>query len=194
MKKFFIAALAALAVIPAAADTKVTNAWTYSSSQARMTSGDASLFVRPLVVEIKPTSTTRLKYTKTITGTEFESRLAQNYRGEIDIEATKDNMRSYVVYLASMGQLAPKNGSAVECDVFLAPLFDMTFNYQGDKGECVIEFTGYPAVYTNWKTATDTEYNGWIRYEQEQKLGKVRQVQGTIGVEETEVRTQTSRR
>lgn len=174
--------LAAGAFLPLSAKTDVEVEWNFKNSQARMVSSDSHLYVRPYTVELALIDSIRYKWRVRITGEEYQSRLSFDNRGDINIEQSQRNMQSYAVYKASVGAEAPISGSPIECDVILAPLFNMSFNQAG----CEIEFTGYPAVYKNWKTATITEFEKWILYDRNQSDTK-KTIGGNVGVSEVEI-------
>ena len=164
-KTVFSLLLAAGTLIPLSAKTDVEEQWwSFKNSQARMVSSDAHLYVRPYTVEIALMDSTRHKWRIPVSGDEYKSRLSFDNRGDINLEQTQRNMQTYAVYQASVGAMPTLAGKNIECDVILAPLFNMTFDQSG----CVIEFTGYPAVYKNWKTATIEEFERWIYFDRDQ--------------------------
>lgn len=182
-KTVFTLLLAAGTLLSMSAKTDVEVQWSYKNSQARMVSSDAHLYVRPYTVELALMDSTRYKWRVPITGDDYNSRLSFDNRGDINIEQTQRNMQTYAVYKASVGAQSPEGRNKVECDVILAPLFNMEFNQNG----CVIEFTGYPAVYKNWGTATIEEFERWIYFDRDQSDTK-KTIGGKIGVQEVEVR------
>lgn len=182
-KTVFTLLLAAGTLLPLSAKTDVEVEWSFNNSQARMVSSDAHLYVRPYTVELALIDSIRYKWRVPISGDDYKSRLSFDNRGEINIEQSQRNMQTYAVYKASVGAEASENHGRIECDVILAPLFNMTFNQSG----CVIEFTGYPAVYKNWKTATINEFERWIYFDRDQSDTK-KTIGGNVGVQEIEVR------
>ena len=186
-KTVFTLLLAAGAFLSSNAKNDVEVQWNYDTSQSRMVQGDAHLYVRPFVVDLKLLTDERLSWHVEISGTEYESRLDMDSRGEINMENSQQNLQSYAIYKASVGTQAPIGHAAIKCDVIVAPLFNMTFNQNG----CVIDFTGYPAAYTNWKSATLDEFERWIQYDRNQTDTK-RTVKGSVGVQEVEVRSKSA--
>lgn len=182
-KTVFTLLLAAGAFVSTSAKNDVEMQWNYDTSQSRMVQGDAHLYVRPFVVDLKLLTEERLSWHVEIKGTEYESRLDIDSRGEINMENSQQNLQSYAIYKASVGTEAPIGRAALKCDVIVAPLFNMTFNQDG----CVIDFTGYPAAYTNWKSATLDEFERWIRYDRNQTDTK-HTVNGSVGIQEVEIR------
>lgn len=184
MKRKLIGFVAAtFSVLSLQAKSTVEVEWNYDSSESRMVQSDAHLYVRPFVVDLELLTEKRLSWEVSVSGEEYASRLSMNSKGEIMMDATQLNLKTYAVYLASVGKKAPIGNSGLTFDVLVAPLFNMTFNQNG----CTIEFTGYPAKYTNWKSATIDEYERWIKFDRNQ--GETKQgVNGTVGVEEKEVR------
>lgn len=177
----FLLAVAAYGV--SCAKNNVEVEWNFDTSESRMVQADAHLYVRPFIVDLEILTKERLSWKVTISGDEYASRVSLNSKGEIMMEATQQNMQSYAIYRASVGDASPIGTNSITCDVIVAPLFNMKFNQNG----CVIEFTGYPARYTNWKSATVDEFRQWIMYDRDQEQTK-RGVAGTVGVEEREVR------
>lgn len=176
-------ALAAFSLLPINAKSTVEVEWNFDSSESRMVQSDAHLYVRPFVVDLELLTQERLSWEVKVSGEEYASRISYNAKGEMIMDATQLNMKTYGVYLASVGKQAPIEGRSMKFDVLVAPLFNMSFNQDG----CTIEFTGYPAKYTNWGTATIDEFERWIKYDRNQ--GETKQgVNGAVGVEEREVR------
>ena len=182
-KTVFTLLMAAGAILPLSAKTDVEEQWSFKNSQARMVSSDAHLYVRPYTVEIALVDSTRHKWRIPVTGDEYKSRMSFDNRGNINLEQTQRNMQTYAVYQASVGAMPTMANKHIECDVILAPLFNMTFDQSG----CIIEFTGYPAVYKNWKTATIEEFERWIYFDRDQSDTK-KTIGGKVGVQEVEVR------
>lgn len=177
-------ALAAFSLLSMNAKTTVVNEeWNFDTSESRMVQCDAHLYVRPFVVDLELLTKERLSWEVKVSGEEYGSRVSYNSKGEILMDATQLNLKTYAVYLASVGKKAPIGGSSLKFDVLVAPLFNMSCNQY----ECTIEFTGYPAKYTNWKSATIDEFERWIKFDRNQVETK-QGVNGTVGVEEREVR------
>lgn len=185
-KTVFTLLLAAGALQPLSAKNVVEEQyWNFGSSQSRMVQSDAHLYVRPFVVELQLMGTERMSWKMRIGGDEYISRWSCDSRGDINPDQTKLNMQNYAVYKASVGEAVPfGHKESVKCDVIVAPLFNMSFT----QDSCFIEFTGYPAVYSNWHTATPEEFDKWIKYDRNQSDTK-KTVNGTVGVNEVEVRT-----
>ena len=187
-KSLMTLALAAFSLLPMNAKSTVEVEWNFDSSESRMVQSDAHLYVRPFVVDLELLTKERLSWEIKVSGEEYGSRVSYNSRGEILMDATQLNLKTYAVYLASVGKKAAIGGSSLKFDVLVAPLFNMSFN----QNECTIEFTGYPAKYTNWKSATIDEFEHWIKFDRNQ--GETKQgVNGTVGVEEREVRINENR-
>lgn len=189
MKKSLVTlALAAFSLLSMNAKSTVEVEWNFDSSESRMVQSDAHLYVRPFVVDLELLTKDRLSWEIKVSGEEYGSRVSYNSRGEVLMDATQLNLKTYAVYLASVGKKAAIGGSSLKFDVLVAPLFNMSFN----QNECTIEFTGYPAKYTNWKSATIDEFEHWIMFDRNQ--GETKQgVNGTVGVEEREVRINENR-
>lgn len=184
-KTVFTLLLAAGAILPLSAKTNVEEQWNFGAAQSRMLQSDAHLYVRPFVVELQLTGNERLSWKMRFGGEEYVSRWSLDSRGEVNPDQTKINMQNYAVYKASVGEAAPIGSKeGVKCDVIVAPLFNMSFS----QDSCIIEFTGYPAVYSNWHTATPDEFDKWIKFDHNQSDTK-KTVNGTVGVQEVEVRT-----
>lgn len=186
MKKMLaLGCMAIAAILTAGAKNVSESTWSFGSAESRMTQGDASMFVKPIVVELVPKSKTRLKWRIEIKGDDYVSRLAYTPSGDVNIEGSQFNMQTYAVYLASVGELASTDGKSMTCDVLLAPLFNMQFT----ESNCIVEFTGYPADYANWQTATVEEFQNWILNENRVKRDSSKAtVRGTVGVEEVSVK------
>ena len=187
MKKLLLATILVSAMLPLNAKTVSDETWSYSSSESRMVSGDATLLVRPKIVDVTPITSERLAWTKTIEGDEYSSRLSYFSNGTVNIEGSKLNMQTYVVYLVSTGKLAAANGKMTPCDVLMAPLFDMQFTEKG----CVVNFSGYPAAYSKWENATGADVEvvraaGGIRNSKSSAVNT-----NNLGVEQVEEKVKT---
>ena len=187
MKKLLLATILVSAMLTLNAKTVSDETWSYSSSESRMVSGDATLLVRPKIVDVTPITSERLAWTKTIEGDEYSSRLSYFSNGTVNIEGSKLNMQTYVVYLVSTGKLAAANGKMTPCDVLMAPLFDMQFTEKG----CVVNFSGYPAAYSKWENATGADVEvvraaGGIRNSKSSAVNT-----NNLGVEQVEEKVKT---
>ena len=187
MKKLLLATILVSALFPLNAKTESNEVWSYSSSESRMVSGDATLLVRPKIVDVTPLTSERLSWQKTIEGDEYTSRLSYFNNGSVNIEGSKLNMQTYVVYLVSTGKLAATAGKMTPCDVLLAPLFDMQFTEKG----CVVNFSGYPAAYGKWENATAADVEvvraaGGIRDSRSSAVST-----GNLGVEKVQENVKT---
>lgn len=113
----------------------------FQDTQARLLDVTSNAYVKPLTVELKVLTTTRVNEIIKLTKQEVE----QDMNGDLS------NIRSYAVYRAS--QLH-------NCDVIVAA----TFNVRTADGGYEVNIIGYPANFVNWKTATQDDYE-WIRME-----------------------------
>lgn len=177
--------------LTAPAKDEVEVEFNYNTAEARMLNSDAKLFVRPFVADLqliaqpaaKDGVAPRINWEKTFTAKEYLSLAVVDKKGGIVFDATETNIKNHVVYLASVGKLAPLNYSAIEFDILVAPLFDFTL----DQNSCTIRFTGYPARYTNWQPATALQYQEWIQSHENGRTETRRGVTGNVGVQQVDV-------
>lgn len=113
-------------------------------TQARLVDIYSRAYVKPLTVELlvdknKGRITDEWPLTKEQAETEMGGNL--------------ENIRSYAVYMSSQKHQA---------DAIVAATFNFRTNNKGDG--YLITVTGYPASFTNWKTAEENDYE-WIRME-----------------------------
>lgn len=116
----------------------------FQDTQARLLDVNSNAYVKPLTVELKVLTTTRVSEIIKLTKQEVE----------LDMKGDLNNIRSYAVYRAS--QLH-------NCDVIVAA----TFNVRTADGGYEVNIIGYPANFVNWKTATQADYE-WIKMEKTQ--------------------------
>lgn len=111
----------------------------YRQSQSRMIEPQQQVFVRPLVVDLRVTTTERQKAVWPFPDVDIFKMTVQ------DVE----NLKINALYLTSQ---------KLDADVIVAPTFDIRTVKKG------IEITviGFPAKYENWKVAeTEADYK-WI--------------------------------
>lgn len=137
MKKVLLFAVATLFSVAGYAQKE----FKFQDTQARLLDVTSNAYVKPLTVELKVMSDKHVSEVIKLTRQEVE----QDMRGDIA------NIRSFAVYRAS--QLH-------DCDVIVAA----TFNIRTVTDGYEVNIIGYPAVFVNWKTATQADYE-WIRME-----------------------------
>lgn len=111
----------------------------YRQSQSRMLEPQQQVFVRPLVVDLKVTTTERQKAIWPFPEVEITKMTTQDVA----------NLKINALYLTAQ---------KFDADVIVAPTFDIRTVKKG------IEITviGFPAKYENWKVATKEEDYRWI--------------------------------
>ncbi len=113
-------------------------------TQARLLDVTSNAYVKPLTVELEIIdSQGRIRDVWPLT------------REQVEVEFQGDirNIRSYAVYMSSQKH---------NVDVIVAATFNFSTNEEGTGYNIVV--VGYPAIFTNWRTANDTDYE-WIRME-----------------------------
>ncbi len=147
MKKLFtfLIVLLALATNVSAQKTIVR----FQDTQARLLDVMTNAYVKPLTVELKILSETRVSDIIPLTMQQVA-----------EMDSKLENIRSYAVYRSS--QLH-------NCDVIVAATFNVRTNAAGDGYE--VNIIGYPANFVNWKTATKEDLE-WIKME---KMGSVQE-------------------
>ncbi len=113
----------------------------FQDTQARLLDVTSNAYVKPLTVELKVLTDTRVSEIIKLTKQEVE----------LDMKGELSNIRSYAVYRASQMH---------NCDVIVAATFNI--RTAGDGYE--VNIIGYPANFVNWKTATQADYE-WIKME-----------------------------
>lgn len=111
----------------------------YRQSQSRMLEPMQQVFVRPLVVDLKVTESTR--QTSTWPFPEYD--VTKMTLDDIN------NLKVNALYLTAQ---------KFDADVIVAPTFDVRTVKKGIE----ITVNGYPAKYENWKVATKAEDYQWI--------------------------------
>lgn len=142
MKRYLILTVMALCLTYTVNAQKVES---YQSTQARVLEPQSNAYVRPLTVELKVINEQRIVDQWPLT-----PELVNAFRGNVE------DIRSWGIYMSCKKH---------NCDVIVAA----TFNLQSDdtsKG-FTLDVVGYPAIYQNWKTATQADYE-WIRMEKTQ--------------------------
>lgn len=140
MKKLFVYALVALSSVSCSTYTYTATS-SMENTQARILNANASAYVTPLTVELDVSS--RVTDVWTLTKEEAESDMGGNLA----------NIRSWAAY---------KSARKYDADVIVSPIFNITSNSAGDGYE--VEVIGFPAKYTNWKSATKEDYE-WMAIE-----------------------------
>lgn len=111
----------------------------YRQSQSRMLEPQQQVFVRPLVVDLKVTTTERQKAVWPFPDVDINKMTTQ------DVENLKINS----LYLTAQ---------KFDADVIVAATFDVRTVKKGLE----ITVIGFPAKYENWKVATKEEDYKWI--------------------------------
>lgn len=111
----------------------------YRQSQSRMLEPQQQVFVRPLVVDLKVTTTERQKAVWSFPDVDINKMTTQ------DVENLKINS----LYLTAQ---------KFDADVIVAATFDVRTVKKGLE----ITVIGFPAKYENWKVATKEEDYKWI--------------------------------
>lgn len=142
MKRLLLTVMVVFACMTSTYAQKAT--YKFQATQARLLDVTSDAYVKPLTVELKVKTNTRIRHKLHLTTDEVNA-----LKGDVN------NIRSFAVYDASKAQ---------GCDVIVAA----TFNIKSDDSNGIdVELVGYPADYVNWKTATREDYE-WIRMEKTQ--------------------------
>lgn len=140
MKKYFLVASMALCL---ACTAKAQKLETYQSTQARVLEPQSNAYVHPLTVELKIIENgQRVRDSWHLTPENVNA-----FRGNVQ------DIRSWGIYMSCQKH---------DCDVIVAATFNLKSDDTSNGYE--LEVVGYPAIYQNWKTATQTDYE-WIRSE-----------------------------
>ena len=112
----------------------------FQDTQARALDATANAYVKPMTVELEILPDAKRVFSVTLT----KSKVENDLRGDLS------NIRSYVTFLYS---------DEAHADIILTPVFNIETN---DAGGYIVTVKGFPAIYKNWKTATQADYE-WIR-------------------------------
>lgn len=156
MKKSFLLVAMALCFAYAANAQKTEKVETYQSTQARALDAEANAYVKPLIVDLKVISRTRIRYKLDLTLDEVAA-----FRGN------EKDIRAYGVFRACKDN---------DCDVIVG----VTFNLKGDNSTGYqLEVVGYPANYDNWRTASQEDFE-WIRQDKVLPTGEEEKVKAVV--------------
>lgn len=152
MKKLFaILLIAASGFTAQGADPTVK--FDFQTSEARTLDLSPSTYIRPLIAEVVvDTKRGRISDSWTLSAKDLAARSIVRKSGDIETEATIQNLKAYGLYKSS-----EKNN----CDLIVAATFDIKITNDG----ATINLVGYPANFTNWATGTRADYD-WITLEQ----------------------------
>ena len=139
--KIIMIMLAILGVTTVSAQS--TKIYQYQETEARAMDVWSNAYVKPLTVELK------VKGNRTRTMVDIPADKAAALRND------PVNWRSYAVFVAS---------KKMDCDVIVAPSFNIDYNSALDNGTVHVEVVGFPADYVNWKSATSEDMQ-WISTE-----------------------------
>lgn len=146
MKKLVGALLLSLVGVSAVQAEKTVK-FDFQTSEARTLDVYPSTYIQPLVAEVVvDTKTGRIHDTWTLSLADL---IARQYPD--NDAATLQNLRAYGLF---------KSSEKHNCDLIVAATFDIKISDQG----VVINLVGYPANFSNWKTAGNADYN-WIEIE-----------------------------
>ena len=124
--------------------TVTTYAYHYQDAQARALNATASAYVKPMTVELEVLSDAPTIFRAQLTEDKYKELMGNG--GDI----TRERVRAYVTFLYSEN---------VNADIILSPVFNID-RHEG-RG-CDVTVKGVPAIYKNWKSATQADYE-WIR-------------------------------
>ncbi|MBQ9640205.1 MAG: hypothetical protein IJV06_01365 [Bacteroidaceae bacterium] len=113
----------------------------YQSTQALILDVSPKSYVKPLTVELKVKSGRIRDIVKIPKNIAF-----------VGMNGNTENWRSYAVYEVSKRK---------DCDVIVAPTFNIKYDEVAGDQEVQVEVVGYPADFTNWQTATKTDLE-WV--------------------------------
>lgn len=136
---FLALAAAVTAVAPAYAQKKDPNPKKFEVAQARKIEPEVRTFVTPNICDMQMLSKSRETY-----GPYYfplSSSIENTQMGEID------NDQKRAMYRACQ---------EADADAIIEPLFD-SYVYEKDQKVLVVELSGYPVRYTNFRPATKTE-------------------------------------
>lgn len=150
MKKNVVAALAFMFCSVGAMAQKESHFF-YEETQARLLDVMANAYVKPLTVELEVTNTKRQTVLVKI----------PTQRAVNAMKSDPTNWKSYAVYDAAR-QLREKG---IDCDVIVGATFNIMFDTtSSDPNNVNITVIGFPAVFKNWKTASEEDMK-WIQVE-----------------------------
>ena len=115
----------------------------FQATQARSVDTYAHAFVKPMTTELK------------VTGAREEAKFfldAARVNDMIKSNNFLDNVRSYAVFMLT---------DKLKVDAIVAA----TFNIYSRDGGVEVQIKGFPAMFENWKTATEADYN-WIKWQE----------------------------
>ena len=139
--KIIMIMLAILGVTTVSAQS--TKIYQYQETEARAMDVWSNAYVKPLTVELK------VKGGRTRTMVDIPADKVAALRND------PVNWRSYAGFVAS---------KKMDCDVIVAPSFNIDYNSALDNGTVHVEVVGFPADYVNWKSATPEDMQ-WIATE-----------------------------
>lgn len=114
----------------------------YQETQARLLDVNSKAYVKPLTVELKVKSNQRIREIVNI----------PRNTALIAMKADPMNWRSFALYEVS---------KRLQCDVIVAPTFNIKYDELAGDQNVQIEVVGFPADYINWQTATTQDLE-WI--------------------------------
>lgn len=144
IRLFIFTTLTLMLVVPTSAQKTTTTSTVtrVQETQARILEPQSTAYVVPLTVELQvnPERQTDVWH-------------LSKREAEVDLSGKLANIRSWALYQSTQKH---------NVDVIVAATFNVKTNDAADGYDVTV--VGFPAVYTNWKSATPDDYE-WIRIE-----------------------------
>ena len=139
MKKALFLLMFGMFLITAHAQKNIVQ---YQQTQAYIADGEPKVIIKPLVADMKVISEKRvIEQVKIPVAKAFGA-----------MNGDPKNWRSFAVFDVTR---------KYNCDVIATPLISITYDTLEDDKFVIVEVSGYPATFTNWRPATDADYK-WL--------------------------------